>query len=141
MSEDDVKKIKTKIEGDENKFNWLLSVVKSQDVPITGANGLPSVKPGFTTFIQNSQKKSSTGSKSTGSRKKTGAAIKGADIGFINDPSENVNTNGMVNTNTMVNTMGNVNEMGNVETEETEEMESADGIDYESVEAINENEF
>ena len=92
MSEDAIKKIKTKVEGDENKFNWLVSIVQTQDTQITGANGLPSIKQGFSTFINN-QKKTST-SKSSGSRKKAPTAMKGVDIGFINsDVNENGNEN------------------------------------------------
>ena len=124
MSEDDIKKIKTKIEGDENKFNWIISISQTQDSQITGANGLPSIKPGFITWI-NSQKKSSS-SKSTGSRKKAPLTMKGADVGFIEENKEGNSENGNF-------------------TEEDENVESMEGYEnenyeeYGNVEAIDEN--
>jgi len=82
MTDEELAKIKTKVEGDENKFNWIISITQLQDSNVSGV-----VKPGFDTFI-NSQKKSST-SKS-GNRRKAPTAMKGADIGFIATENENV---------------------------------------------------
>ena len=125
MSEDAIKKIKTKIEGDENKFNWILSISQTQDSQTTGANGLPSIKPGFITWI-NSQKKSSS-SKSTGSRKKAPLAMKGADVGFIEENKEGNSENGNF-----------TEEDENIEfIEENNENENYEG--YGNVEAIDEN--
>jgi len=66
MTEEKLKSIKTKIEGDQNMFNTLIALTQQQDVQtqeIDPATNQLKVLPGFNTFIANSKK--------TSSRKKT----------------------------------------------------------------------
>lgn len=116
MSDEGIKKIKTKVDGDINTFNSILELSRLQDKTETGPNGLPIiVRQGFLTWI-NSQKKSAP--KSTGTKRKTASAIKGADVEFATD-----NDNGI----------GNENE-NEIEFSQSENMEE-DGNNFEFVDA------
>jgi hypothetical protein len=120
MTDEELAKIKTKVEGDENKFNWIISITQLQDSNVSGV-----VKPGFETFI-NSQKKSSTSKSSTSRRRKAPTAMKGADIGFITSEIQNENENEEF-------TSENLDYVENTNENENEEYENVEAIDEEAL--------
>ena len=137
MTDEDLKKIKTKVEGDENKFNFLLQLTQQvtqtqTQNPVTGA--ITQVQnSSFLTWLatQGPQRKTGngTGAKGRGRSKATSAtsSSNALDLRFINDASENV-------------TAGDYSENGDYGNFETvESVESVEGVPMEmaEVEAIN----